>query len=514
MKREEALTDMRSTLEWFKDEVKVIEGEVDPELEPAAVCKALDEGPAFVFENVKGYPDARYVGNLMSRWERFAKIVGAEDHKDIKFKLLEATKNPIPPREVKEAPCQEVVVSKEDFDPLAMLPLPKWTEDDGGRFFGSGVHYISGKYTAPGSQLAHYRMSFREKTRASINMVPGGHGDLIATKFSDEKIPCTVNVCPPMSVSIMAIGTGIPSILPFGLDELGIAGGIQGFPVDIVKAKTVDAYSIANSEFVIEGYINPKDRVWETEEAEKLGIQGETAFHPEWARYLGRAYRTPRSFEVTALTRRKDKPLYYIPLIGNDSINQIIEFNQACWMELGERILPGFVVDCNSFQGLTCWSGVVFQIRKKRRSDEGMQRNLIAAALGAVRGMRMVIVVDEDINIYSPEDLLFAINTRVNPETDIIRGVGARGHSFQPSERLAAGPQAGMTRPTSVFEGGIGYDATVAIGSSKPPMGGFYRGHYAVDTVDLTKWFTEDEIKEIKAGQSEYVRFLGEAGYS
>ena len=514
MKREEALVDLRTTLEWVKDEVKVIDVEVDPELEAAAICKALDEGPAFVFNTVKGYPHARYTCNLLSTWDRFAKIVGAKDHKDIKFKLLEAMKNPIPPQEVRTAPCQEIVIPKEEFDPLAMLPLPKWTEDDGGRFFGSGVHYISGKYAAPGSQLAHYRMSFREKTRASINMVPGGHGDLIATKFKNEKIPCTVNICPPIGVSIMAIGTGIPSILPFGIDEMGIAGGIHGAPIDIVKAKTVDAYAIANSEWVIEGYINPNERMWETEEAERLGIQGVAPFHPEWARYLGRAYRATRTFEVTALTRRKDKPLYYIPLIANDSVNQIIEFNQACWMELGERLLPGFVVDCNSFQGLTCWSGVVFQVRKQRRSDEGMQRNLIAAALGAVRGMRMVIVVDEDINIYSPEDLLFAINTRVNPETDIIRGVGARGQSFQPAERHHAGAGAGLTRPTSVFEGGIGYDATVPLGGNRRPDGEFFRGHYAVDKIDLRKWFTEQEIKDIKAGQSEYVRFLGEAGLS
>jgi len=82
--------------------------------------------------------------------------------------------------------------------------------------------------------------------------------------------------------------------------------------VELVKAKTVDAYSIANAEWVIEGYFVPYERVWETEAAENANSQGTEYFHPEWARYMGRAYRN-RKFEVTAVTRRKDRPLYSCP---------------------------------------------------------------------------------------------------------------------------------------------------------------------------------------------------------
>ena len=92
---------------------------------------------------------------------------------------------------------------------------------------------------------------------------------------------------------------------------------------------------------------------------------------------------------------------------------------------------------------------------------------------------------------------------------DIIRGVGGRGHSFQPAERLAAGAESGTTRPVSVFEGGIGIDATVPLIEKER----FTRPHYAVDTVNFKKWFTEDEIKAIRAEQSEYGRFLGETGF-
>ena len=74
---------------------------------------------------------------------------------------------------------------------------------------------------------------------------------------------------------------------------------------------------------------------------------------------------------------------------------------------------------------------------------------------------------------------------------------------------MAAGAGAGHTRPVSVFEGGIGIDATVPLLEREQ----FYRPHYAVDKVDFHKWFTDEEIKSMKARQGEYIRWLGETGH-
>ncbi len=501
-------TSCREAIDFLKAEgdLKVIKPEVDPILEVGAINKAFDEGPAFVCDSVKGYPNSRYIVNMYGRRDRVAKLLGCKEFKDLKFKILDAIKQPTPPRVVTKAPCQEVFLPKEEVDPWKLFPMIKHTEMDGGRFFGSGVHYISGKWANNASQLALYRMGWRGKDFASINMVPGGHGDQIADTFPTSKIPCTVNICPSPAVDVMAIGSFIPTVFPFGMDEIAIAGTLQNAPVEIVKAKTVDAYAIANAEMVIEGYIVPNERVWETEEAEKMNEQGVAHFHPEWARYLGRAYRS-RRFEVTAVTMRKDKPYYFVPYFGtNYASTPTLE---ASYFELFRRMAPGFCVDVHNPIGLTVWSGIAFQVKKRRRSDEGMQRNLLAATLGAVRGIRLAIALDEDINMYIPEDIFFALTTRVNPATDIVRGVGGRGHSYQPSERMAAGAGAGHTRPVSVFEGGIGIDATVPLLEREQ----FYRPHYAVDKVDFHKWFTDEEIKSMKARQGEYIRWLGETGH-
>lgn len=500
MSREEMITSMRGALEWFKDEVKVVTPEVDPVLEVSAINKAFDDGPVFRFENVKGYPDATLVAGLMGRRDRIARLMGAENFNKAKFTLINAIKHPLPPKEVTAGLCQEVFIPGEKVEPFALFPMIQHTERDGGRFFGSGVHMITGKYCEGGSQLSFYRMSFRGRNYASINMVPGGHGERIARKFRNEKIPCTINICPPPMVELL--GNGTLNAIAFGatLDELGIAGALQGSPIELVKAKTIDAYAVANAEWVIEGYIVPSERVWETEEAEQMGAQGKALFHPEWARYMGRAYRSLK-YEVTAVTRRKDKALYYVPHFGTMWAN--IPFVSAAIYEVADRLAPGFVQDVTTSQGLTPWGGTVIQVKKRRPSDEGLQRNVLSTALAINRGLRVAIAVDEDVNIYEPEELLWALTSRVNPATDIIFGAGGRGQAYQPAERQAAQGQA-----VSTFEGGIGIDATIPFSAKDH----FIRARYAVDKVDFSKWFTKEEMAAMRAQQSEHFRYLGETG--
>src|SRR5205807_1731231 len=81
-------------------------------------------------------------------------------------------------------------------------------------------------------------------------------------------------------------------------NELGAAGAVQGFPIRIVKATTVDAWAVADSELVLEGHLYPRDKRYETAEAEAADKQGKFPFHPEWAGYMGKAYRAP-TFHVT-----------------------------------------------------------------------------------------------------------------------------------------------------------------------------------------------------------------------
>lgn len=143
------ISSMRSTLEFLKEENEVltVKGEVDPTYEIAGIQKALEGGPALLFENIKGYPGVRNVGNVFATTDRIAKIFGVEDPKKMKFRCLEGIKNPIRPRVVDDAPCQEVVIT-ENIDVPATMPILKHTELDAGRILGGGNNFVSGKISA------------------------------------------------------------------------------------------------------------------------------------------------------------------------------------------------------------------------------------------------------------------------------------------------------------------------------------------------------------------------------
>jgi UbiD family decarboxylase len=141
----------------------------------AAISKAFDNSKALVANDVTNYPNSRLISNLWATKERCARLFGVDEFKDIKFKLLESLHNPIALRVVERdaAPCQEIVLERDQIGRVEdILPLGMHTEDDGGRFFGNGVHFIGSPWVpGGGTQFSFYRMSFRDGQQyASVNM--------------------------------------------------------------------------------------------------------------------------------------------------------------------------------------------------------------------------------------------------------------------------------------------------------------------------------------------------------
>ncbi|MBI4331387.1 MAG: UbiD family decarboxylase [Chloroflexi bacterium] len=497
------ITSIRSTLELLKreGELLTISNEVNPILEIAGIQKALEGGPAILFDNIRGYPGVRDLGNLFATRERAAKMLGIPDFKQIKFRCMDAIKKPIPPKVVEVAPCQEVVVT-DNIDIFGLMPVLKHTPRDAGRIIGGGNILVTGKYVRGGSHISFNRCHFRGKDWGTIMGGPPTHLGIISyVDHRKERVYYTVNVCTPPAVMITAGGGNVHSVIPHGSDELGIAGGIQGFPVELVKAKTSDAYAIAQAEWVIEGYIDTES-AWETDEAEKLGKGGEAPFFPEWPGYMGRAYRF-RKFKATAVTHRKNSPIFFSPLAHSfEGEFLITHLKEACMFLVAERIIPGLVVDCNILHGFSVNGGIVYQVNKRRPWDEGYQRNILMAAMAANPGIRLVVMVDEDVDIYNADDVIWAITTRCNPVSGILSGAReGRGTLMQPLERTSGLGGGG-------FEGGIGIDATVPMDKKWH----FERAHYPSDQIDLKKWLSDEEIKKIQASQSEYAKLMARTG--
>ena len=497
-------TSMRSALEYLdsKGEVLHVKKEVDPIYEVSGIAASFVKGPILLFEKIKGYPNFINIGNFFSRRKPMADLYSVDDPKDLKFRFVDAIREPLPPKIVTKAPCQEVVITK-NIDVLGTLPIIKHTELDAGRILGSGIQLMTNTYFKGDSNVSFNRIHFRGKDWASISTAQITHIGMAAFKtHRDEKIPLTVNINPSPGVQIVAGTWNVRTIVHHGSDDLGIAGAFQGAPVEIVKAKTVDAYAIANSEIVLEGYLAPySENVWESDEAEKLGEQAKTRFFPEWVGYMGRTWRV-RKLQVTAITMRKSKPIFYTPLAAGLEYASIDLLREATFFELAERIAPGICVDVYIPDFFKWGSGVIFQIRKERAQDEGFQRNILLSALADAPGMRMAIAVDEDVDIYNTEDVMWAIESRVDPDKDIIKlPRGARGIAAQPTEVRERG--------VGGWEGGVAFDATKPFNMAWR----FERPHYPVDKVDLKKWFTEEQIKHARSIQTEYAKTLAKRGW-
>jgi 4-hydroxy-3-polyprenylbenzoate decarboxylase len=312
----------------------------------------------------------------------------------------------------------------------------------------------------------------------------------------------TLNLCTPPAVNLAAGGSYMHPITPVGSDELGFAGGLQGSPVEIVKAKTQDAYAVAQAEWVIEGYIDTAEHVWESELAAKAGKWEVAPYFPEYTGYLGGAVKTTR-FVATGVTHRKERPIFFSPLAHSiEGDNLLVPFRAASMYEYARRIVPpDFVADVHILDGQKALLGCVFQVAKTRRRYEGYQKTMLMNILTLPEAPQVGIVVDEDVNIYSAEDVIWALTTRVNPKTGILVGGGERHRQGNPMEELSA---------ESGLQGYIGIDATIPF--DHPVKSVFKQGHFNVDKIDLTKWLTPEQVKAAQARQSEYGRVLAERG--
>jgi UbiD family decarboxylase len=495
------ISSMRSTIDYLKEKEELITttAEVDPVLEVSGIQKALENGPALLFENIKGYPGTGILGNVFSRKERVADLFDVADPKQLKIIFLDKMKHPIPPKVVTDAPCQEVVITK-DIDVMATLPIIQHTADDAGRILASGVIATVGIPPNGGTDLTYKRVLFRGKDWAAINIWLGSHlGYFRDIHHRGEEIPMTISINVPPAVVMAAAPMTIHTILPYEtVDEIGIAGALQGSPIELCKAKTVDAYAIANSEWVIEGKLLP-EKVLETEEAERVGKPRVTPYFPEFYGYMGTATRGSK-FQATAITHRKN-PIFYSFLAHSFEMDHASNpLRESCFYELAQRISPGLVIDVNIPLALKNGGGVVYQVRKRKGTDEGLQRNILMVALAAGL-VRMAVAVDEDVDIYSTDELLWAIMTRANAETSIFKGFhGAMGYNLVPALYQS---------PDLMGEGGLAIDATIPWAMKKKSK----RPHHPVDRVDLRKWFSQEQIEAVRSKQSDYARLLSSMGW-
>lgn len=431
------IRDLRSALEFLAGmpgQLASTKEMVDPVAELAGVYRMVGggtpvapnskTGPAVVFENVKGFSMPVVVGMLASR-KRTAMLLGCEPER-LGFQLLEALKRPVPPVLLEEAPCQEVVL-RPPFDLRTLIPAPTNTLKDAGPYFNMGLVRAEDPETGEADVTIH-RLCVQGPDRLSIFFAPGRHIDAFRAKAEAMGKALPVSISMGLDPAVYLAACFEPPTTPKGYDELAVAGGLRGRPVELVRCVSVEATALARAEIVIEGEILPGERIRED-------VQTNTGYcMPEFPGYLGTAQAELPVIRVTAVTHRRNPMLQTIVGPGEEHTNLAGIPTEASILRMVEDAMPGKLrnVYCHPAGGGKYLA--ILQFSKSEARDEGRQRQAALVAFAAFSELKHVIVVDEDVNIFDSNDVLWAMTTRYQGDVSTVFVPGVRCHPLDPSQ--------------------------------------------------------------------------------
>jgi 2,5-furandicarboxylate decarboxylase 1 len=396
--------DLREFVKFLESEGELVRvrAEVDPKHEIGAICRVLNQkrGPAVLFEKVRG-STIPVVAQLLASQKRVAMSLET-DVENVFGECVKRLKTRIPPRLVGSGQCHEVVETGDDVD-IGRLPLCTNNPDDGGPYVTAGNVII--KDPEFGKNLAMYRMMYHSKNDIFMRLSPAHHGYEFyknAEGRGDKKMDFAIAI--GVDPSIYMASQFVPSI---GTYEMDIAGSLRGAPVDVVKCKTVDLEVPASSEIVIEGQMQIPPPT------------GEEGPFGEFCGYTTGAIKGERLMKITAITHRND-PLYHNIWLGRPVHEHLyinaISYALSAYNDLREKY-PA-VMACYAPPGCVAQT-LVIQVRERLKRP-GLINNLMAAALNTRGGLwKHVIAVDEDVNIYDPEDIEWAMTTRFQADRDL-----------------------------------------------------------------------------------------------
>jgi UbiD family decarboxylase len=392
-------------------DVKVIEG-ADWNLEIGLITEwqiSEPDNPLLLFKNIKDYPSQFSIAtNLFGTPSRTALALGmSPDTKrlDIVRKLRDIFGQgfeSIPPVEVDTAPIKENVYTGKDVD-LFKLPVPQWHARDGGRYIGTGNVVITQDPDSGWTNLGTYRVQIHDKSVATIYMSPGRHGKNMRNKYWQRGQNCPAAVAIGMEPLLYMHGH---ADVPAGISEYDYTGGLRKKPVEVTRGVTTDLLIPATAEIVLEGEMIQNETIAE-------GPFG------EWTGYYASGTRPEPIFKVNAILHRNSPILQGNPPLRSPyfALAHNLRRSASAWVELDKQI-PGI-------KGVWLLDDAAFNMMVVVSVEQMYPGHAMQAAMGiafahATNYMnRFIIVVDDDIDPSNMKDVLWAMATRCEPETDI-----------------------------------------------------------------------------------------------
>lgn len=438
---------LRSYLHELTDsgELLTIHTPVSKTYEAAGILKQVEPRP-LLFENIKesAFPA---MGNLLCSKTNFAAYLGI-GVKEIIPALARAIESPLACPQVSSAPCQEVVIEQPDLD---ALPVLRHCALDGGNYITTGVFIAC--HPKYGQNLDFHRGMQISPDELAIRVVRGRHFDRYLEELGSLDVAVCIGVPPSV---LVAAATSVE----LGMDELRIANALSTFylgePVNLVPAKTVDVLLPAEAELVLEGTVRYDERHAEGPFVDLTGTYDIVRNEPV--------------LELKTITHRKDA-IWHALLPGGLEHKLLMGMPRepTIFKKVNEVVK---CLDVNINPGGCSWLHAIVQI-DKQAEDDG--KKAIEAAFAGHRSCKHVFVVDNDIDIYNPQEVEWAMATRFQADSDLVTMPREPGSSLDPSSKRNSN---GMHLTTK-----LGFDLTKPLNKQGK---GFEKALFPV--VDLDKY--------------------------
>jgi UbiD family decarboxylase len=388
----------------------------DAPLDLIDVAGKVDCNPDAILLRAVGPERAELVGNVMGSRRRLAAALDT-DEQEFPAVLRERLKRPLAPVEVSsaEAPVHQVVLTGDEAD-LTALPVHLQHGLDGAPYISASIDYARDPKTGA-TNIGCRRLMLRGPRAAGIDLV--APSDLralyLAAVARGERLPVAFTVGSHPADFLAAVASTPP------MDELEVIGAVRGTPLPVVKCITNDVRVPADAEMVLEGYLDERGHV------EPEGPYG------EYIGYYGLLKSNP-VFHLTAITRRKDALFQTVSIggarLGYTDTAQLgaAKTEAAIWSVLQQAIREPVAVSC------TASSGGMYNVRVSlRQRVPGEARNAIAAVFCSSGDVKHVFVVDDDIDVFSDEQIDWALATRFQADRDFVVASGFRCVPLDPS---------------------------------------------------------------------------------
>lgn len=378
-----------------------------------------------IFENITECPGHKSAINMLTR-DRLCAAIGIEPEAYIDT-LGWAMTNPSTPVLVNtdDAPCMENRAQEVD---LNLIPIPHHWPADRGRYSSASIIIAQDNGIR---NVSFHRQFLRDKNHLVVRLVPRHLRTMVMNARSEGREVSVAVVNAPDPVVLLAAAMSFNE----NIDELTIAAALHeklyGTPLQLVELPN-GVQIPADAEYAWWGRITLED----DDEGPYVDITGTVD-----------DVRQEPVIEIDGLTHR-DNPIFHALIPGEAEHKTLMGLPRAPTIKAAVNEVVN-CVDVHMTEGGCGWLGAVLKIRKENH-DDGMKA--IEAAFAGHKSMKIVTVVDEDIDITDPVRVEWAMMTRWQPDKDTIILSNQRGSSLDPSRY-----DDGKTSK-------IGYDATIDFG--------------------------------------------------